>query len=381
MDGRRILAIDDDALIREYMRVVLTRQGAEVTVASTGNEGLEESAALGKFDLILLDLVLPDINGVEVPKRIREHDQRVTMVILTGAGNVRLAIDATNWGADAYVRKQDLSLGSDPAELIYSLEQAMARRAGLVAQRQLEQLRSDLYAIVTHDLRNPTSCIQTSAEMLLNDSYGPLTQEQTELIEIIANSAVKMNALINDYLEFARIDAGYLTLSREVVDLHALVEASLSTIQLQIRTKAQKLVVDLPSAPVWSNVDPERFQQVVDNLLTNAVKYTPNGGAITVQLQQHDDVDELIVSDTGIGIPAEYLPTLFLRYHRVPGEATRGIPGTGLGLLIVKEIVTAHGGTITATSDGSGKGATFAVRLPHVPDDLVVASPSPCCPS
>ncbi len=365
LEGQRILAIDDDALIREYLRIVLTHQGADVAMAATGKDGLERCSMPDSFDIILLDLVLPDLDGVEVLKRIREHDQKVTIVILTAAGNVRVAIDAIRHGADAYVRKQNLSLGSDPAELIYSLEQASERRAGLVAQQKLEQVRADLYAIVTHDLRNPTSCIQTSAEMLLNGDYGTLTSEQTELIEIIANSAVKMSTLINDYLEFARIDAGFLKLSRETADLRALVQASLSTIQLQIRTKGQTLIADLPQEPIWSDVDSERFVQVVDNLLTNAVKYTPNGGTITVRLRSHDDVDELSVSDTGIGIPAEYLPLLFAKYQRVPGEAMRGIPGTGLGLLIVKEIVEAHGGTITATSEGKGQGSTFTLRLPR----------------
>ncbi len=369
LEGRRILAIDDDALVREYLRIVLSRHHAEVTVAATGKEGLDRCAAPDSFDLILLDLVLPDLDGVEVLKRIREHDQKVTIVILTAAGNVRVALDATRHGADAYVRKQNLALGSDPAELIYNLEQAGERRAGLVAQQQLEQMRADLYAIITHDLRNPTSCIQTSAEMLLNGDYGPLTSDQTELVEIIANSAVKMSTLINDYLEFARIDAGFLKLSRETADLRALVQASLSTSQLQIRAKGQTLITDLPQEPLWGDVDSERFVQVVDNLLTNAIKYTPNGGTITVRLQRSNDADELCVSDTGIGIPQKYLPLLFAKYQRVPGEAMRGIPGTGLGLLIVKEIVEAHGGTITATSEGEGKGSTFTLRLPHGPAD------------
>jgi signal transduction histidine kinase len=365
LEGQHILSIDADALTRESLRTVLTRQGAEVTTASTGSDGLEQAASPGHFDLIVLDLELPDMGGVEVLRRIRAKDQETTVVILTDADNVRPAIDATYQGADAYVRKQDLSLGNDPAALIDHLERAMARRASLVAQRQVEQMQADLYAIVTHDLRNPTSCIQTSAEMLLNDDYGPLTREQTELIEIIANCAVKMNTLINDYLEFARIDAGFLELARETTDLRALVEASLTAMQPQLRAKAQSLTADLPSQPLWSTVDPERFQRVVDNLLANAVKYTPRAGEITVRLRQHEDEAELTVADTGIGIPPEHLSTLFTKYHRVQGEATRGIPGTGLGLLIAKEIVAAHGGVITAASDGAGRGSTFTVRLPH----------------
>ena len=367
LQNKRILAIDDDTLIREYLRVVLTRQGADVVTASTGEDGLALWEGPGTFDAILLDMILPDLDGVEVLKRIREKDTVVTIVILTGAGDIRSAIAATHHGADAYVQKQDIPLSDDPAALFYALEQAFERRAGIATRQQLEDVRADLYAIVTHDLRSPASVIQTSAEMMLDGEFGPLAPEQVELIEIISKSAMKMNALISDYLDFAQIDAGYLRLTFEDVDLQELIQESVRMVRLQAQVKRQTLTVELPPEPLLCLLDPDRVQQVLDNLLTNAIKYTPEGGIIKLSLRKENHTATITVSDTGIGIPAEHLAFLFTKYHRVPGLATRGIRGTGLGLLIVKEIVEAHGGTVTAESPGPGKGSTFTVRLPLRP--------------
>ena len=364
LENKRILAIDDDTLIREYLRIVLTRQGANVVTASTGGEGLTTWEGPTNFDLILLDLVLPDLDGVEVLKRIREKDTGVTIVILTGAGNVQSAISATRNGADAYIQKQDISLNSDPAALFYNLEQGFERRAGLVAQQQLEGVRSDLYAIVTHDLRSPASVIQTSAEMLLSGEFGSLAPEQANLIQIISKSAIKMNALISDYLDFAQIDAGFLRLRLEAVDLRELVQNAVEAVRFQAQAKRHAIVVDLLPEPLQGQLDPERIQQVLDNLLTNAIKYTPDGGSITLRLRKEKGDAVIEVSDNGIGMAAENLPSLFTKYHRVPGPAGKTIRGTGLGLLIVKEIVEAHGGTVSAGSPGLDEGSTFTVRLP-----------------
>ncbi len=364
LENKRILVIDDDALIREYLRIVMTRQGANVVTASTGEDGLALWKRPGTFDAILLDLVLPDLDGMEMLKRIRGKDEVVTIVILTGAGDVHSAIAATHNGADAYVQKQDISLSNDPVALYYNLEQAFERRAGIAARRQLEDVRADLYAIVTHDLRSPASVILTSAEMMLDGEFGPLAPEQAELIEIISKSAAKMNVLISDYLDFAQIDAGYLRLTFEDVDLRDLVQDSVRTVRLQAQVKRQSLIVELPPEPLVGLLDPERLQQVLDNLLTNAIKYTPEGGSIRLQLREEKGSATITVSDSGIGIADEHLASLFTKYHRIPGQGTRGIRGTGLGLLIVKEIVEAHGGTVAAESPGPGKGSTFTVRLP-----------------
>ncbi len=362
---KRFLAIDDSVAVRNYLRTILTRQGAGVDVAVTGREGLEMCTGDEGYDLILLDLILPDLNGIDVLRHIRQEDDETAVVILTGVGGVKSAIAAVQHGADAYVEKQDIAASSELDEFFYTLGQALERRAGLVAQRQLQEVRADFYSMVTHDLRNPAGYILTAIQILLDGNAGPLTPEQAEFIDIIQQSANKMLSLINDYLDFAKIDAGYLRLDLGDVELRDVVEASARLSRLQTQSKNQTLTLDLPPDPVPVRADSERLLQVLDNLLSNAIKYTPEGGRITVQLRVEDGRTVFRVSDTGIGILPAQLPALFTKYHRVPGEATVGISGTGLGLLIVKEIIEAHGGTVRAESEGvRGKGTTFIVSIP-----------------
>jgi signal transduction histidine kinase len=336
-EDKRVLVIDDSVAIRNYMRAVLARQGATVDLAGDGESGLAMCDGKERYDLVLLDLVLPDTNGIEVLKSIRQVDDETTVVILTGAGGVKSAIAAVRHGADAYVEKQDISARSDLDEFYYVLGQAMERRAGLVAQKQLEEIKTDFYSMVTHDLRNPAGCILVASQMLIESESDPPTSEQAKFLDIIYRSAQKLQGLIDDYLDFAKIDAGYLRLNRGDVELCDVVEVSAQLAHLQAQAKGQTLLLDLPPEPVPAYADAERLQQVLDNLLSNAIKYTPEKGRITLQLRVEGEQAVLRVSDTGMGIPPEQLPALFTKYYRVPGKSVSKITGTGLGLLIVKE--------------------------------------------
>jgi signal transduction histidine kinase len=203
--------------------------------------------------------------------------------------------------------------------------------------------------------------------MLLDEGAGPLAPDQHELVRMAQAASNKMLGLINDYLDYAKIDAGYLRLDLAAADLCEVVQSCIHLAEVQTRSRQQTLSVDLPVEPLLARADGERLKQVVDNLLSNAIKYTPEGGQISIKLTRDAERDQAVfrISDTGRGIPKEQLPMLFTKYHRVPGQATRGIKGTGLGLLIVKEIVEAHGGNVQADSEGiPGRGTTFIVRIP-----------------
>lgn len=424
LTNKRILTVDDASTIRAFLHTVLGAQGAQVDEAGSGAEALalltpaapaaqvedpiraavqlpaplrgdrvnkrEASARMMtpcKYDLILLDLMLPDMDGIQVLEHIRQISDAVTVVMLTGAGGVKSATAAVREGADGYIEKQDLSIGGDLSEFLYALQQALDHRAGIVAKAQLEQVRTDFYSMVTHDLRNPAGGLYYSIKMLLDGDLGELSSEQREFLTIMRDAAEKMLQLVNDYLDYTKIDQGYLKLNPSKVDLREVVEKSMGLARLQAQARKQSFNIILPAAPVMARVDGERLKQVFDNLLSNAVKYTPEGGGITLQLEErvgdpdsHGDLRPtgafslgnrravIRVSDTGPGIPPAQQSALFTKYHRVPGQATRGIYGTGLGLLIVKEIVEAHGGTVRAESEGvPGKGTTFTVTLPLPP--------------
>ena len=361
--NKRILTVDDSATIRVFLATLLKAQGAEVDEASTGQQALTLDSR--KYDLILLDLMLPDMDGIQVLASMRAQNDKSTIVMLTGVGGIKSAITAVQQGADGYIEKQDLSVNGDRTEFFYALQQAFERREGIQAQKQLQEVRADFYSMVTHDLRNPTGVILLSLSMLLEEEAGPLSSQQKEFLVMARDSANKLLGLINDYLDFAKINAGYLRLDVREAELRSVVEASARLANLQARSRQQQLVLDLPPAPVYAQVDAERLKQVLDNLISNAIKYTPKGGSITISLSAANDQVTLQVSDTGCGIPPSQQAALFAKYYRVPGQTTRSVNGTGLGLLIVREIVRAHGGTVSVESQGlPGKGSTFTVRIP-----------------
>jgi signal transduction histidine kinase len=370
LSGKQLLVVDDSITIRKYLHNLLSKNGVEaVAETSSGQETLERLASNQPCDLILLDLMLPDIDGYQLLQQIRQINERCAIVVITGSGGVKTATMVMNHGADGYIDKQNLTIGNDPADFVFALEQALERREGLIAQKELQEFKADFYSMVTHDLRNPASSIALSTDLLLKGEMGSLTSEQLEILAIANNAARKLLGLINDYLDFAKIDAGYLRLERGEVELCNLVESSAQLARIQAHAKDQTLALDLPSELIKAEADAERLKQVLDNLISNAIKYTPAGGCITVKLGVDPARQNAIftISDTGYGIPAEQLPQLFTKYHRVPGQTTRSITGTGLGLLIVKEIVNAHGGTVTADSPGRDQGTTFTITLPLRP--------------
>ena len=363
----RTLIVDDSRAIRLYLEAILSEQGARVAEAASGDQAIR-AASEEQFGLILLDLVLPDLDGFEILDRIREHDQDAAIVVITGAGGIESATDALRRGADGYIEKRHLSglTEDDPTAFLHALAQAIEHRAGVVAQSQLQQLRTEFYSMVTHDLRNPAGSVWGILRLLQSGKAGPLTEKQQQLLDIAGTSAQKLVGLINDYLDYSKIEAGYLKVERAEVDLRDPVGAAVRVAELQAGLRHQTLRAHLPDHPLPTWVDEERIGQVLDNLLSNAIKYTPEGGAVEVEVgEEPPDAAVIRIRDTGMGIPPEQIERLFTAYHRVPGSAVRSIRGTGLGLAIVREIVQAHGGTVHAESAGvPGEGSTFVVRLP-----------------
>ena len=361
---KRVLSIDDSRAIRAFVSTLLQHAGAQVDEAGNGLDAITKATSSHpKYDLILLDLVLPDIDGIEVLRRIRKHDTDSTIVVLTGAGGVASATTAMQHGADGYVEKQYLTkVGGEP-EFFYALQQAMEHRAGLVARQQLDQLRTDFYSMVTHDLRNPAGTVLGFIKLLLAEKAGPLQPRQDELLRMAQRSAEKLVSQITNYLDYSKIEAGYLRVAPTDTDVTAIVRESAAQAGVLADAKGQKLDLSVPESPIMGYLDGDKLEHVFDNLISNAIKYTPEKGVITMSLRRDDGEAVFEIRDTGSGIPREQLKAIFTKYHRI--DSTHRTQGTGLGLLIVKEIVEAHGGVVAVDSDGTpGKGSTFTVRLP-----------------
>ena len=365
LSDKQILTVDDSPTIRLFLHRLLSSYGAQVDEAATGQAGVDKCTPAGCYDLVLLDLYLPDLDGLRVLERIREYDDVSTIVVLTGVGGIQSALAAIHAGADGYIEKQILTAGSDHSDFLYALQQALEHRAGLVAQKQLQEIKADFYAMITHDLRNPAAGILNAVDLLLDERFDPLTPQQQEIVEVIRRMSGRLMSLINDYLDYAAIEAGFLRLHLDDVELGEVISGSVQMAGTQAKAKKHSLVYDQLPGPIRAYADGQRLGQVFDNLIGNAIKYTPEGGHIRVQLRREGSEAVFAVSDTGFGISPGHLPALFTKYHRVPGEETRRIKGTGLGLLIVKEIVTAHDGSVKAESEGiTGKGSIFTVTIP-----------------
>lgn len=236
------------------------------------------------------------------------------------------------------------------------------------AAESANQLKDQFLATLSHELRTPLNAILGYARMLQTNSIAPEKRERA--IDIIERNAAAQNQLIEDLLDISRITRGQLRLQPAPVAIDAVLREAVEGVKPA--AEARRIVLDLQIDPRVGMVtaDATRLQQVFWNLLTNAVKFTEQGGQVAVVLQRVANDVEVSVTDTGAGIAPDFLPFLFEPFRQADGRLARGHGGLGLGLAISRQLVELHGGTIVATSAGIGKGATFVVRLP---------APAPSC--
>lgn len=239
-----------------------------------------------------------------------------------------------------------------------------AERAARENIARVSQLKDEFLATLSHELRTPLTAILGWAKLLLRKA-DPETLARG--LDAIDRNATAQARLIDDLLDMNRIISGKVRLDVQPIDLAGIVDVAVDAIRPSAEAKQLRLrkVIDPHAAPVSG--DPNRLQQIFWNLLTNAVKFTPKGGAVDVVLQRVNSHLEVLVSDTGVGIAAEFLPQVFDRFRQADSSVSRSLGGLGLGLSIVKQLVELHGGTVAARSDGEGCGAVFVVSLPLAP--------------
>ncbi len=224
------------------------------------------------------------------------------------------------------------------------------------------RLKDEFLAVLSHELRTPLNAIVGYANLLRG---GLLTGDRADdAIVTLERNAKWLAQIVDDVLDVSRIVTGKLTLDVQPVELPLIVENAIATVRPAADAKGVRIQTTLDPRVGPVSGDPNRLQQVAWNLLSNAVKFTPKGGRVQVRLQRVNSQVELSVSDTGIGIKAEFLPFVFERFRQADSSATRAAGGLGLGLAIVRHITEMHGGVVEAMSDGEGEGATFTVRLP-----------------
>jgi PAS domain S-box-containing protein len=239
-----------------------------------------------------------------------------------------------------------------------------AERSARMAAQRATRVKDEFLATLSHELRTPLSAILGWTQVLLRGEAHKGPEEQRRAIEVIDRNARTQVQLIDDLLDLSRIMTGKIRLDLHQISFTSVVQAAVDSAMPSADTKGLRLKAILGASQDIVSADSTRLQQVVWNLLTNAIKFTPKGGQVQVLLQRVNSHLELSVSDTGIGIPSNYLQHVFDRFSQRDSSTTRAFGGLGLGLAICKQLVELHGGSVTAASQGEGKGATFSVHLP-----------------
>ena len=243
-------------------------------------------------------------------------------------------------------------------------EMLEAERSARMTAQRATRVKDEFLATLSHELRTPLSAILGWTQVLLRSDSSKGPELQKRAIEVIDRNARAQVQLIDDLLDLSRIMTGKIRLDLHQVSLAGIVDAAVDSAIPSAEAKGIRLKTILGASQDIVSADSSRLQQVVWNLLTNAIKFTPKGGQVQVLLQRVNSHLELTVSDTGIGIPASYLPYVFDRFSQRDSSTTRTFGGLGLGLAICKQLVELHAGSIRAASQGEGQGATFFVQLP-----------------
>ncbi|MEP6505830.1 MAG: PAS domain-containing sensor histidine kinase, partial [Betaproteobacteria bacterium] len=254
-----------------------------------------------------------------------------------------------------------------------------AERSARMSAQQATRVKDEFLATLSHELRTPLSAILGWTQILLKgQSMGPADQRRA--IEVIDRNARAQVQLIDDLLDLSRIMTGKIRLDLQQVSMHDIAQAAIDSALPVAQTKDIRLRSVLDEGRTLVSGDSARLQQVIWNLLTNAIKFTPKGGQVQVLLRRVNSHIELSVSDTGIGIPASFIAQVFERFSQRDGSTTRAHGGLGLGLAIARQLVELHGGSIRAASAGEGQGSTFTVELPislvQPPDERERAHPT-----
>ncbi|HEY3568955.1 MAG TPA: response regulator [Thermoanaerobaculia bacterium] len=383
----KILIVDDEpALLEAYARI-LASANHEIFRAGTGEEALEVCRAQ-RPDLVLLDSVLPGLQGLEVCKRIKADPElsRSSVILISGR---RISPDeqaeGLESGADGYLAKpiERRTLLAHVRALLRITETERALRESEERQRQLvddlmqanrrleeyNRLKAEFVANMSHELRTPLTAIIGFVQLVqMTEAGKPVPPAYATAFERILRNGRHLLALIDDVLDVAKIEAGRMKINREPFDLGDVVQSAFRELQSLARQKGLDYRLRIPETLPFAFSDPLRVRQVVINLLSNAIKFTHQGWVEAELVPWEHGTCRFVVRDTGVGIDQESMTIIFERFRQVDGSMSRLAGGAGLGLSIVRQIVELLGGVIEVESE-VGKGSAFTVTLPLVAPD------------
>jgi signal transduction histidine kinase len=379
-----ILVVDDNETARYAKARTLRLAGYETLESGSGEDALR-LIAQHKPRLVVLDVQLPDIDGWSVCRRVKSDPVSASVLVLQVSATFVSEEDtvrALEGGADACLTEP-----LEPPVLVATVRALLrARRAeealrDALAREQVargaaesaNRAKDEFLALLSHELRTPLGAILNWVT-LLRDGEVERSVMGRGLEAIERNTRIQAK-LIEDLLDVSRIVTGKTHLDTALVDLTHVVDAALESVRPAAKSKGIRIGGSLSPSKALVQGDATRLQQVIWNLVSNAVKFTSHGGWVEVQVERRGDEAVVLVSDSGKGIDPGFLPYIFDRFRQADSSTTRSEGGLGLGLAIVRHVIELHGGSVAAHSEGPEKGATFTVRLPiaHASDAAPIA--------
>jgi len=362
----RILVVDDNAEMRWYLQRLL-RGRWQVDTAPNGVAALHQIRRQIP-DLIVADIMMPQMDGLELVRRLHSETStaQIPVLFLSARAGEEASVHGLRAGADDYLVKpfsRHELLARIESRLATARQRAAERKARSHAEQTI-RAREEFFAALAHELRNPAACLFTWIDRLRDMD----TADESGALDVLEGAAHTVRRLAEDLLDVARGTSSHMSVNRDrYMSLAPLVEGVIEAFVPAATHKEISIVSKLENDSGPADVDADRLQQIIANLLSNAIRYTPAGGRIEVHCSRRENCVELLVRDSGKGISPEALPHVFERYWQ--GQpAAEGENGLGLGLSICRMLVELHDGQIEAMSDGQGRGATFAVRLPLAAD-------------
>jgi two-component system sensor histidine kinase/response regulator len=357
-----IVVIDDDPVMRLACSKILTKAGYAIETFEDGAKGLE-GVVHAEPDLVLVDLKMPGISGIEVISRVHDVDPQIVIIVITGYATISTAVEAMQSGAYDYLPKP-----FSPDELRVIVNRGMERR-GLIKESQRLEMERELlkrrfFTFVSHQLQSPLAAVHQYLEVMkaLGDSNNAAIKRR-EWLDRCLERTVEMLAITKDWLSLSKVESGSLCGERARVDVKRIILNILRAFEGMASEKNISLSVDLPEPAYYVIGDRSCLNMLFDNLVSNAIKYNKLYGEVRVSGERQEDRIVISVADTGIGIADEAKKLVFREFYRVKGRGRQATTGTGLGLAICRTITEELNGSIDVESK-LNIGSTFKASFP-----------------
>ena len=378
LTGATIMVVEDEMGARVTLCGILEDAGYSVIGLEKGADALE-MIRRSPFDAVITDIRLPDVDGMEILELAKEINPEVAVIMMTGYASVETAVEAVNQGAYAYfvkpinpdemkttianaLKQQRLSL--ENKRLVESLQRT--NKLLFEANQELRkaaQAKSNFLAHMSHELRTPLNVIIGFSQLMTDEVPGKINNEQRQCLDDILSSGKLLLNLIDEVLDLSKIESGKMKLRLTNITLTEVIESVRSAMMPLIAPRKQSLDIEVEEGLPLVHADNAKVRQVLLNLLSNATRFTPDGGKLKIEAVKEGDWCQVSVIDNGIGIKKEDQERIFEPFCQLDNPLTKEKRGVGLGLTVVKQIIEKHGGRIWVETE-YGKGSRFTFTLP-----------------